>query len=112
MKYKILAITLATTFASPVAFADALSGKTRAQVYQELIEAKANGLDYVTDTSYPDISPLHAARFASKAKQSEKRTVADTRSEATPTSSNSMSRAAYEEPCVGPRTFCNPHTGS
>lgn len=35
-------------------------GKTRAQVYQELIEAQQNGLDYVTDASYPDVSPVFA----------------------------------------------------
>jgi hypothetical protein len=31
--------------------------KTRAQVYQELIEAQQNGLNFVTDASYPDVSP-------------------------------------------------------
>jgi hypothetical protein len=35
-------------------------GKTRAQVYQELIEAQQNGLDYVTDSSYPDVNPVFA----------------------------------------------------
>ena len=33
-------------------------GKTRAQVYQELIEAQQNGLNFVTDASYPDVSPM------------------------------------------------------
>jgi hypothetical protein len=36
------------------------AGKTRAEVYQELIEAQQNGLDYVTDTSYPDVNPIFA----------------------------------------------------
>jgi Domain of unknown function (DUF4148) len=35
-------------------------GKTRAEVYQELVEARKNGLDYVTDTSYPDVDPTFA----------------------------------------------------
>jgi hypothetical protein len=39
---------------SSSAFAE---GKTRAQVYQELIEAQQNGLDYITDASYPDVNP-------------------------------------------------------
>jgi hypothetical protein len=43
--------------ASSSAFAE---GKTRAQVYQELIEAQQNGLNYVTDSSYPDVSPVYA----------------------------------------------------
>jgi hypothetical protein len=29
-------------------------------VYQELIEAQQNGLDYITDASYPDVSPVFA----------------------------------------------------
>ncbi|WP_109476652.1 DUF4148 domain-containing protein [Paraburkholderia sp. C35] len=33
-------------------------GKTRAQVYQELIEAQQNGLNFVTDSSYPDVNPM------------------------------------------------------
>ncbi|SEB17037.1 DUF4148 domain-containing protein [Paraburkholderia sartisoli] len=44
--------------ASSSAFAE---GKTRAQVYQELIEAQQNGLAFVTDASYPDVSPVFAA---------------------------------------------------
>ena len=36
--------------------------KTRAQVYQELIEAQQNGLNYVTDTSYPDVNPIFASQ--------------------------------------------------
>ncbi|CAG4903439.1 DUF4148 domain-containing protein [Paraburkholderia gardini] len=44
--------------ASSSAFAE---GKTRAEVYQELIEAQQNGLAFVTDASYPDVSPVFAA---------------------------------------------------
>jgi hypothetical protein len=47
--------------ASSSAFAQ---GKTRAQVYQELIEAQQNGLNYVTDTSYPDVNPIYAPLVA------------------------------------------------
>ena len=47
--------------ASSSAFAD---GKTRAQVYQELIEAQQNGLNYVTETSYPEVSPIFAQQVA------------------------------------------------
>ena len=48
---------LLVTLASSSAFAQ---GKTRAEVYQELIEAQNNGLNYITDTSYPDINPVYA----------------------------------------------------
>jgi Domain of unknown function (DUF4148) len=33
-------------------------GKTRAEVYRELIDAQQNGLHYVTDTSYPAVNPI------------------------------------------------------
>jgi hypothetical protein len=57
-KLAMVAIPLAV-FTSSAAFAQA---KTRAEVYQELIEAQQNGLNYVTDTSYPDVNPIFAAQ--------------------------------------------------
>jgi hypothetical protein len=43
-------------FGSTSVFAQT-QGKTRAEVYQELIEAQQNGLNFVTDASYPEVSP-------------------------------------------------------
>ncbi|MCW0014577.1 DUF4148 domain-containing protein, partial [Burkholderia pseudomallei] len=37
-------------------------GKTRAEVRQELIDAQNHGLRFVTDTSYPEVSPLFRAQ--------------------------------------------------
>lgn len=54
-------VALITFAASSSAFAQ---GKTRAEVYQELIEAEQNGLNYVTDTSYPDVNPIFAQQVA------------------------------------------------
>ena len=48
---------LLVTLASSSAFAQS---KTRAEVYQELVEAQNNGLNYITDSSYPDINPVFA----------------------------------------------------
>jgi hypothetical protein len=59
-KIAFAALTLAV-LASSSAFAQ---GKTRAQVYQELIEAQQNGLNYVTETSYPEVSPIFAQQVA------------------------------------------------
>jgi hypothetical protein len=39
-------------------------GKTRAEVYQELVEAQQNGLNFVTDASYPDVSPAFQGTVA------------------------------------------------
>ena len=57
MKKIAFAVLSVAVLASSSAFAE---GKTRAQVYQELIEAQQNGLNYVTDSSYPDVSPVYA----------------------------------------------------
>ena len=56
-KLSLVALSFVVLAASSSAFAQ---GKTRAEVYQELIEAQQNGLDYVTDASYPDVSPVFA----------------------------------------------------
>ena len=57
MKKIAFAVLSVAVLASSSAFAE---GKTRAQVYQELIEAQQNGLNYVTDSSYPDVSTVYA----------------------------------------------------
>jgi hypothetical protein len=54
-KFAMFALALAA-FSSANVFAQ---GKTRAEVYQELVEAKQNGLDFVTDASYPEVSPAY-----------------------------------------------------
>jgi hypothetical protein len=57
MKVLAIAVIAIATVASASAFAQS---KTRAQVYQELIQAQQDGRDYVTDTSYPDVNPIFA----------------------------------------------------
>ncbi|CAB3705086.1 DUF4148 domain-containing protein [Paraburkholderia rhynchosiae] len=56
-KIAFAALSVVVLAASSSAFAQ---GKTRAEVYQELIEAQQNGLNYVTDASYPDVNPVFA----------------------------------------------------
>ena len=60
-KIAFAALSVVVLAASSSAFAQ---GKTRAEVYQELIEAQQNGLNYVTDASYPDVSPVFAQQVA------------------------------------------------
>ena len=60
---KKLAIT-AISFAVLTSSGAFAQSKTRAEVYQELVEAQHNGLNYVTDTSYPDVNPIFAAQVA------------------------------------------------
>jgi purine nucleoside permease len=61
MKKIAFAVLSVAVLASSSAFAE---GKTRAQVYQELIEAQQNGLNYVTDSSYPVVNPIYAQQVA------------------------------------------------
>jgi len=56
-KIAFAALSVVVLAASSNVFAQ---GKTRAEVYQELITAEQNGLNYVTDASYPDVSPVFA----------------------------------------------------
>jgi Domain of unknown function (DUF4148) len=58
-KIAFAAVSVVVLAASSSAFAQ---GKTRAEVYQELIEAQQNGLDYITDASYPEVNPAFANR--------------------------------------------------
>ncbi len=55
------AVVCVAVLASSSVFAQ---GKTRAEAYQELVEAQHNGLNYVTDTSYPDVNPMLAPQVA------------------------------------------------
>jgi hypothetical protein len=57
MKTLSVAVLFLATIASAHAFAQT---KTRAEVYQELIQAQQDGRDFVTDTSYPDVNPIFA----------------------------------------------------
>jgi hypothetical protein len=61
MKRSICFAIALTALASSSTFAQ---GKTRAEVYQELIQAQENGLNFVTDASYPDVSPVFASQVA------------------------------------------------
>lgn len=57
MKALAVVVLALATLASASAFAQS---KTRAQVYQELIQAQQDGRDFVTDTSYPEVNPIFA----------------------------------------------------
>lgn len=86
-------------------------GLTRAEVKQQLIEARANGLDYITESSYPVVHPSFEHRI--KAKQP-----ADGYG-GVPVGSQQSGVAPHGHPmpggnphCVGPVSFCNIYAGS
>ncbi|VWC21629.1 hypothetical protein BLA6860_05842 [Burkholderia lata] len=86
---------------------------TRAQVRQELIDAENNGLRFVTDTSYPDVSPL----FQRQVEQMPEHQ-ASTAVGSDPAASSEAGRPATMSPrqglaaCVGPASFCTIYFGS
>ena len=96
-------------------------GLTRAQVRQQLIEAQQNGLGYVTDASYPDVSPVYKAQFdALRAKRAQdsgfgEQTRGGTQSGTAGTASATpvqTSNPASKDKCVGPASFCNIYFGN
>jgi hypothetical protein len=92
-----------------VSNASADQGKTRAEVRQELIQAENNGLRFVTDTSYPDVSPIFAQQVARLKQQSESGTGTDMSNSSA--AGTGQTHAAMSS-CVGPVSFCTPYAGS
>jgi len=86
---------------------------TRAQVRQELIDAENNGLRFVTDTSYPEVSPL----FQRQVEQMPEHQ-ASTAVGSDPAASSEAGKPATTSPrrgstaCVGPASFCTIYFGS
>jgi Domain of unknown function (DUF4148) len=85
-------------------------GLTRAEVRQQLVEAQQNGSQYVTNASYPDVSPVFQGQVARLQKN-------DVTSYGGVAAGSSAVRAAMpmvpsHEPCVGPYSFCNIYAGS
>jgi hypothetical protein len=92
-----------------IAFAGAASaeGLTRAEVRQQLIQAENDGSRFVTDTSYPDVSPVYAPAQQNQKEQSVGGALA-----AGSTTASGHHDANAAEPCVGPASFCTLYFGS
>jgi hypothetical protein len=104
----VVALALTTTFSNALA-----QVTTREDVRRELIRAEDEGSRFVTDASYPDISPIYEKQVA----QMQARHARD--SEGTGISGSSVSGSHVEKsgaeshsgPCVGPVSYCNPYFG-
>ncbi|CAB3762224.1 DUF4148 domain-containing protein [Paraburkholderia humisilvae] len=81
--------------------------KTRAEVRQELIQAENNGSRFVTDASYPDVSPIYAQQVARMQQQNDSGVGAGMAG----TSQTGHHTAINPASCVGPVSFCNPYVG-
>ncbi|OLL31468.1 hypothetical protein BTH42_11015 [Burkholderia sp. SRS-W-2-2016] len=121
----VIAIVLAGA-SIQTAFADPSFAKTRAEVYQELVEAQKNGWTVaVSDASYPDIARIYEHQYQQKT--SEKTAAAATAAtsgegpEAHGTSQSGAPKAVMPksgrsqirtDDCVGPVSYCNVYFGS
>ncbi|WP_059892408.1 DUF4148 domain-containing protein [Burkholderia ubonensis] len=75
---------------------------TRSQVRQELIQSINDGARFVTDTSYPVVSPLYRQPVESVAPVPQATSDTTTRDRA-----DTGSNDEAPEPCVGPQSFCD-----
>jgi Domain of unknown function (DUF4148) len=87
--------------------------KTRAQVRQELIEAQSNGLNFITDTSYPVVNPIFEQQVA-RLKQQKGDGGTGAAMTGASDAGNVKSKASPADPttCVGPISFCDRYFGS
>ncbi|WP_175676290.1 DUF4148 domain-containing protein [Burkholderia ambifaria] len=109
----LVAATVAAISVASVATPASTQELTRAQVRQELIDAENNGLRFVTDTSYPAVSPL----FQQQAEQMPQHQ-AESAIGSDPAAASDAGRPAAlpsrprPAACVGPESFCTPYFGS
>ncbi|KVL19875.1 DUF4148 domain-containing protein [Burkholderia sp. MSMB1826] len=112
-KHWLVAATVAAMSLAGVATQASAQALTREQVRQELIDAENNGLRFVTDTSYPDVSSL----FRQQVDQLPQRQ-ASTAVGGDPAMSSEAGKPAAMSPrqraaaCVGPASFCAIYFGS
>jgi Domain of unknown function (DUF4148) len=87
--------------------------KTRAQVRQELIEAERNGLNFITDTSYPAVNPMFEQQVARLKQQNSDGGTGGAMTGVSDAGNVKQDRPpAVPASCVGPVTFCNLYFGS
>ncbi|HEY3599386.1 MAG TPA: DUF4148 domain-containing protein [Paraburkholderia sp.] len=101
--------------ASTTVFSNAFAQeRTRAEVQQELVQAENNGSRLVTETSYPDVSPIYQQQVA----QLKAEHAGSGRGAGMSGSSVSGQRAPMPSgmgnanSCVGPVSYCNLYFGS
>ncbi|WP_407947728.1 DUF4148 domain-containing protein [Paraburkholderia solitsugae] len=87
--------------------------KTRAEVRQELIQAETQGLQFVTDTSYPEVNPIFKQQVARLQLQgSGTGAPMGGSSAAGKQAITAVASTAAPSSCVGPSDYCTPYFGS
>ncbi|APR38924.1 DUF4148 domain-containing protein [Paraburkholderia sp. SOS3] len=86
------------------------SEKTRAEVRAELIQAENNGSRFVTEASYPDVSPIFAQQVAQM--QQRNGSVGGVAAGTSQSGQRVATTPMGSSNCVGPNSFCNVYAGS
>ncbi|KVC44162.1 hypothetical protein WL93_08560 [Burkholderia diffusa] len=109
----LVAAMVAAMSVASVATPASAQALTRAQVRQQLIDAENSGLRFVTDASYPEMSPLFQQQAEQMPRDQAETAVgsdpAATSGAGRPTELPSRPRSAA---CVGPESFCTLYFGS
>ena len=111
-KLALLTVSIAAIASTAFASSAFAQEKTRAEVRQELIQAEQNGSQFVTDTSYPEVSPIYQQQVARQqaAQQSEGAGMSGTH--AAGARMPAMGANAGMSSCVGPVSYCSVYFGS
>ncbi|REG51898.1 uncharacterized protein DUF4148 [Paraburkholderia sp. BL6669N2] len=116
-----LIVTLWLTSALLISSAVQAQGLTRVEVKQQLTEAQADGLQYVTESSYPFVHPSfsHMVKVKVVAQPAQSGEGAEGDEGGVPAGSQESGRAPHGNPmpggnphCVGPVSFCDIYSGS
>lgn len=113
MNSRTMILTLIVAAAAGIGINAQAQEKTRAQVRQELVEAERNGLNFVSETSYPDVAPIFAQQVA-RLKQQNSDSGMGAATTGTSDASHIKRKTSPSDPsgCVGPVSFCNLYSGS
>jgi hypothetical protein len=85
--------------------------KTRTQVRQELIEAENNGMDFVSNTSYPNVATIYEDQVAQRRAAANSGMGAAANGTGDAGKAGVASRNRDDSSCVGPVSFCSIHFG-
>ena len=113
---KLARLTIAIAALASIGLAtDAIAqGKTRAEVRQELVEAQHNGLQRVTDASYPDVARIYqqptSATPTVRATDGFGPDTAGSHAAGSRTATTASNAAKVS--CSGPNSFCSIYAGS
>lgn len=107
-----MSAALVTLAVAGFASAASAQGLTRAEVRQQLIEAEANGSHFISDASYPDVSPVFAQQVAHTKAQTSGYGPAMSGSSASGGAAAPVNHRDVPGNCVGPASFCSLYFGS